>query len=193
MARAGVTRARVEESAVELADADGLDAVTISAIARSLGVQPASMYAHVAGVSALRNLLHRRALVELACRVEQGIAGRAGTAALTEFAGAHRLLAAAHPGLWEVLQKPAAQEVATAPEAARVAGLQLAVLRGYGLVEADAVHATRFVGATLNGFVTLERSGAFAHRDVDVETSWALALDALDRSLRQWPGGASSA
>lgn len=193
MARAGVTRARVEDSAVELADAEGLDSVTISALARRLGVRPASMYAHVAGVAALRDLLHRRALAELGHLVENGIAGRAGADALVEFAGAHRLVAESHPGLWEVLQKPATPEVAASPEAARVAGLQLAVLRGYGLVGADAVHATRFVGATLNGFVTLERSGAFAHRDVEIETSWALALDALDRSLSQWPGAASSA
>lgn len=187
MARAGVTKALVEQSAVELADADGLEAVTISAIARRLGVQPASMYAHLAGVGALQDMVHRRALAELAQRLEEAISGRAAGDALRAFADVHRLLLAEHPGLWSALQRQAGPEVAASPEAARTANLQLAVLRGYGLDGAAAVHAARFLGATLNGFVSLQSIGAFAHRGTDIETSWALALEALDRALHQWP------
>lgn len=187
MARAGVTKALVEQSAVALADAGGLEAVTISAIARRLGVQPASMYAHIAGVGALQDMVHRRALAELAQRLEEAIAGRAAGDALRAFAEAHRLLLAEHPGLWNALQRPAGPEVATSPEAARTANLQLAVLRGYGLDGDAAVHAARFLGATLNGFVSLQSVGAFAHRDAEIEASWALTLDALDGALERWP------
>jgi hypothetical protein len=144
---------------------------------------------HVASRAALMSALHRRALGGLAALITAEVAGRSGREALGGFAEAHRALASGRPGAWAALQQVADTATATSPEAAAVADLALAVLRGYGIGADEAVHATRLVSSTVNGFVTLERAGAFGHRAVEVGASWHRAVAALDRALASWPDG----
>ena len=57
----------------------------------------------------------------------------------------------------------------------------------YGLSPVDRVHAIRLLGSTINGFIALERIGSFDHSQPAPETSWRIALDALDSLLAAWP------
>jgi len=184
MPRANLTTADVVSAAAGIADREGFDAVSVSAVARALGVQPASLYAHVRDRAALLEGIHRLALAELADRVADAMAGRAGREALVALADAHRDFAGDRPGMWAALQRPAGPDTVRSPEAARVATLLLAVLRGYALPESEQVHAARFVGAAINGYLALDRTGAYAARDESTDVSWDWTLDALDRALR---------
>jgi len=187
MPRAHLTTSSVIADAAALADADGLGAVTVSAVARRLGVKPASLYEHVAGLVPLLDGVQVMALGELGDRVGAAVAGLSGRDALRGLADAHRAYALERPGAWAALQRPAAEAVAGSPEAARVAELLLAVVRGYPVPAPALVHAARFVGATVNGFLALTRADAFSHRSDSEHESWAAAVDALDRALRSWP------
>jgi AcrR family transcriptional regulator len=51
--RARLTRDRVLQTAVDLADADGIDALTIRRLAEQLGVEPMSLYYHVPNKEAI--------------------------------------------------------------------------------------------------------------------------------------------
>lgn len=192
MPRAHLTTASVIADAAVLADSDGLAAVTVSAVARRLGVKPASLYEHVAGLGPLLDGVQVLALGEVAERTAAAVAGRSGREALRGLADAHRDYAIARPGAWAALQRPASPAVAGSPEAARVAGLLLAVVRGYRVPDDDLVHAARLVGATVNGFLALTRAEAFAHRPDSEDASWTAAVDALDRALDSWPEGSDS-
>ena len=188
MPRQNLSPASVLAAAADLADRIGYDGVTVSALARELGVQPASLYAHVRDRAALLEGVHQVALGELADGIAAGIAGRSGRAALAGLIDAHRTYARERPGRWTALQRPATPETAQSEPAARVAALMMAVFRGYNaLPEVELVHATRLVGATVNGFVALEAAGSFDHRDITTELSWTRALDVLDAALRAWP------
>lgn len=187
MPRANLTPDLVVAAAADLADRDGYDQVTISAVARDLGVRPASLYGHVRDIAALRSGIHRLALDELGEAVVAEVAGRSGREALAGLAAAHRDYATRRPGAWAALQRPADDETAASPEAARVASLIAAVIRGYRLPESDTVHAVRLVGATITGFVALTDARSFAHRSESVDASWRHAVDALDRALTSWP------
>lgn len=187
MPRMNLTAASVLETAANLADRDGYDSVSVSALARELGVQPASLYSHVRDRAAVLEGVQQLALGELADTIVAAIAGRSGSDALAGLVEAHRTFAREHPGRWTALQRPATAATARSEPAGRVAALMLAVFRGYELPDRELVHATRLVGATVNGFITLESSGSFGHRDLDTELSWARALDVLDRALRAWP------
>lgn len=186
MPRANLTPRSVVTAAADLADAASFDDVTLTAVARRLGVQTASLYSHVRDRAALLDGVHQLALDELADRITAAIAGRAGTDALVGWAEAHRSLAGESPGRWAALQRTASPATAQSAAAGRVADLTLAVLRGYRLPDAELVHATRMLGASINGFLTLERSGAFGHRSPDPEVSWRRMLQALDGLLRSW-------
>jgi AcrR family transcriptional regulator len=186
-ARAGLTVDAVTDAAVELADEVGLEQVTASAVARRLGVQPASLYAHVRSTDDLRTRVGVRALEELGDRLALGLAGRAGRAALEAVVDAVRDYARDHPGRWAATQ--VRLDLAQAGAAGfRVSALMRGALHGYGLDPAEEPHAVRLLGSTVNGFVRLQANGGFDHSTPDAETSWRRMTDALDAALRHWPG-----
>ncbi len=187
MPRANLTESVILEAAATLADGQGFESVTMSAVARAVGVRPASLYEHVRDRDALLDGVHRLALRDLASSITEAVAGRSGRAALRGLADAHRAYAAEHPGAWAALQRPASPVTVRSPEAARVASLTLAVLRGYPVPDEALVHAARLIGATVNGFLALSGSQAFDNRPDAVDESWTAALDALDRALQTWP------
>lgn len=193
MPRAGLTADRVVADAAALADAEGLDAVTPAALARRLGVRPASLYAHVDGAADLRQRLLALSLAESADAVAEAVAGRAGPDAVRALADAHRSWAHAHPGRYAATRIPAADDSPALAPGRRHAELSRAVLRGYDLDAVAEVHAVRLLGSVVHGFVTLELAGGFAHSRPDAEQSWDAAIDAVTVTLSSWAGASQQA
>ena len=86
MPRAGLTPDLIVLAAATLADREGLDHVTVSAVARLVGVKPASVYAHLEGADDLLRRVTQLALEEMAERASDAVAGRSGRDALAAFA-----------------------------------------------------------------------------------------------------------
>jgi len=162
MPRAGLDREAVVAAAAQLADEEGLDAVTLARLAGRLGVRAPSLYAHVGGLRDLRNRLATRGARELAAELQAAAAGRAGADALKAVADVYRAYALAHPGTYAAIQPAVSdRDGEAAAAAADVVEIVLAVLRGYQLEGDDALHATRILRAALHGFASLEAQGAF--------------------------------
>jgi AcrR family transcriptional regulator len=179
-----LTREKLVVAAAELADAEGFDAVTMSALARRFDVKTASLYSHVASTTDLKVQVAVLALEELAERAGAALAGRAGSDALLAFASAYRDYARRHPGRYAASRHPLPPHLLVAGRAH--AELTYAVLRGYGLGGEDSTHAVRLIGSVLHGFNDLELSGSFSHSDPPSEESWARAIEALDATLTRW-------
>jgi AcrR family transcriptional regulator len=173
--------------AATLADENGFDAVTLSAVARRLGVRTPSLYSHVRDRDALLDGISGLALAELATRIGEALAGRSGRDALEAFAAAYRTYARENPGRWQSLQRRAGDVVVWSAAAREVVALTGALLRGYPIPENEHVHVVRLLGSTINGFLALERNGSFDHREPPTEQSWTRMVDALDALLRVWP------
>jgi AcrR family transcriptional regulator len=162
MPRAGLDADAVVAAAARIADADGLEAVSLARLAGELGVRPPSLYAHVAGLGDLRRRLAIRGTRELCDVLQSAAAGRSRGDALRAVARAYRAYALEHPGAYAALQRaPVADDADAQAAAAQVVGVVVAVLRGYGLEGDDAVHAVRAVRSALHGFVALEAEGGF--------------------------------
>ncbi|MCL8025359.1 TetR/AcrR family transcriptional regulator [Nocardioides bruguierae] len=187
MPRAGLTTEVLTRAAADLADEAGLEAVTLSALARRFDVKVASLYAHVAGADDLRLRVAMLSHTEIADATAEAVAGLAGREALHALADAYRDHARAHPGRSAAARLPLTPQQAAAGDGVRTSRLTAATLRGYGLDEAATVHAVRLVGSVLHGFVSLEASGGFGHSTPGAEESWRAAIDALDAALRHWP------
>lgn len=185
--RPSLTAAVVVADAADLADEAGFEMVTLSAVARRLGVQAPSLYSHVRDLAALRDGVTALALGELAGRVGEAIAGRSGLPALRGYATAHREYARASPGRWQSLQRRAGEAVVRSDAARAVATQAGAVLRGYPVPPDEHVHAVRLLGSTINGFLALERTGNFDHSAPAPQESWDRTVVALDALLRAWP------
>lgn len=188
MARAGITGERLTVAAAELADELGFDKVTVSAVARRLGVKDPSLYAHIENARELKVRVALLALEEMADRAATALAGRAGKDALVAFAGAYRDYAKEHPGRYAASRYELDPQAAATSAGPRHAEMTRALLRGYDLPEPDQTDAVRFLGGAFHGYVSLEMSGAFRHTPRAADDSWAWALDTLDFALRNHPG-----
>jgi AcrR family transcriptional regulator len=177
MPRMGLDAEAVVASAAELADADGLEALTLARLAAKLGIRAPSLYAHVGGLDDLRLRIGARGAAELGAALRDAAAGRARGDALDAVAHAYRAYARAHPGSYQALQF-----AGQTPEGAQLVSVVLAVLRGYGLQDDDAVHAARIVRAALHGFAALETSGGF-QLALDLDDTYSRLIAVLDRGL----------
>ncbi|MFG2138590.1 TetR/AcrR family transcriptional regulator [Streptomyces sp. NPDC048650] len=189
MVRAGLTTERVTLTGAEVADEVGLDQVTMSQVARRLGVKDASLYTHVRGLEDLRGRIALLAADEKTIRIAEATAGRSGKDALVAFANAWREYAHRHPGRYTATQTPIQIDpelAADAPGPRRAVELTYGMLRGYGLAEPDLTDAVRLLRSTFHGFVALEAAGGFAH-ERSPQQSWLRALDALHTLLEHWP------
>jgi AcrR family transcriptional regulator len=183
MPRVGLDSEAVVETAAELADARGLQALTLAALADRLGIRAPSLYAHVTGMEDLRNRLAAYGAAQLTVALSQAVAGRAGADALRALADTYRAYAHEHPGAYAAIQRAPDDPASLHGYAAReLVSVIVAALSGYGLEGNDAIHAVRIVRAALHGFVTLEQIGGFA-MDVPVDESYARAVRMLDRAL----------
>ncbi|WP_414504969.1 WHG domain-containing protein [Streptomyces sp. NEAU-L66] len=187
MVRAGLTAVKVAEAAAELADEVGADRLTVSALARRLGVRDASLYSHVKNLQDLRVRIALLAAVEMTDRIGSAVAGRAGKDALIAFADAYRQYALDHPGRYAVSQMSfAPEEVADSAGLRRSVELTYGMLRAYGLTEPDLTDAARMLRSTFHGYIHLELSGGFGHPR-GVQESWKRSLEALHVLLENWP------
>ncbi len=161
MARTRIDNAGVIEAACSLADAGGLDALTLSAVAEVLGVRPSALYTYVDGAGHLHHVVAIQATHNLTDHVRRAAIGVAGENAVRAMAEAYRQFARSHPGQYAALVAP--------PDAVddqlRVASqslqdLLVTVLAGLGLDDDIARQAATSMRSMLHGFVALETVAA---------------------------------
>ena len=187
MSRVGITPHGVAEVGAVVADELGFDRVTAAEVARRFGVQTASLYSHVQSTADLKRRIALFALAELADRAADAVAGLARQDALAALMNTYRDYAIEHPGRFAATLHRVDAETAAGSAGPRHARLADAVVRGYGLDAASAVHAVRLLGSTTRGFITLELSGGFDHSAPSSVESWAETIMALDTLFGHWP------
>jgi AcrR family transcriptional regulator len=183
MARAGLSPDAVVDAAAALADAEGLDALTLARVAAALGVRTPSLYSHVGGLDDLRRRLGARGAAELATALRDAAIGKARGDALRAAAAAYRAYALAHPGTYLAAQRaPDPDDAAAVAAGSAAVDVVVALLSGYGLEGEDAIHAVRAVRSAVHGFVAIETGGGFGLAE-EVDESFARLVELLDRGL----------
>jgi AcrR family transcriptional regulator len=183
MPRAGLDSQAVVAAAAELADEDGLEAVTLARLADRLGVRSPSLYAHVDGLGDLRSRLAARAARNLSQALAVAAAGKSRHHALRAVAQTYRSFARDHPGTYAAMQRAPDDEAGELAAAGReLVGVIVAVLQGYDIAGEEAVHAVRVMRSSLHGFVSLEREQGF-RIPLAVQESFERLIEVLDRGL----------
>lgn len=168
--------------AVDLVESEGASALTLSRVARELGVKPPSLYHHVGGLEDLVSDVALRAVEALGDRLVEAAMGRSGQDAIAAVATAFRTYAKEQPDLYAFSSRarPDDEEFARASE--RAVQPVLAILRGYDLADTESIHAARLLRSAIHGFVTLEQGGGFG-LDVDVDESFEWLVEQLAHAL----------
>jgi AcrR family transcriptional regulator len=173
----------VVEAAAQLVDEEGLDALTVSQVARRLGVTQPALYRHIEGAGHLQAelaLLGRRMLVE---RMTAAAVGRAGVVALRGVAQAWRSVAVEHPGWYEATDRcPPYGDPAQEAAVAAVVEVLARVAEGYGLSPGEARSTAWALRAAFHGFATLETDRGHPV-DFDLDDGFERLVALLDDGL----------
>ena len=175
----GLDASAVVAAAGRIADAEGLQAATISRVATELDVRPPSLYNHVANHAALMRLLAIESVEELAAVITGAAVGRSRGDAIRSVAVAYRAYALEHPGRYAATVRapdPDDQEAEAAASAA-VSPL-VAILAGWGIEGDDTIHLVRVLRSGMHGFVDIETNGGFG-MPLDLDRSFELLVDGL--------------
>lgn len=186
MPRAGLTVDLVVAEAARVIDVLGVEGLSLGIVAENLGVRVPSLYKHVNGMPALRRgamLLAKNGLDEA---LAEAAIGRSRAEALAAISIAYRSWALQHPGLYPMtMTAPAADDDQDVAVSSGLVETVFRVLAGYGLEGDDAVDATRFLRASLHGFVSLETGRGF-ELPVDLERSFLRLIDSVETALASW-------
>jgi AcrR family transcriptional regulator len=190
--RPPLNRDRVIEAAIRVADAEGVDAVTMRRLAEELGVHPTSMYNHIATKDAILDGIAEALIAE--ARMPTPVDSWADW--VRAFAVGIRNVARSHPGAFLVLTQraavgPTATEVTEAgldafrragfsPRAAgqAVSGTSLALL-GIALNECPPTAALTDAHLTALSPEQFPRISEAAAAGADQDGVWTLMVDAL--------------
>lgn len=169
-----LNRERVVHAAMELADARGIDAVTMRELARELGVEAASLYNHVSGKDDLLN-----GMVELViAEIDVPAGGVDWKQAVRRRAISARSVFARHPWAASLIDS----RDRTGPSSIAYVDRVLGVLIGAGFSPAGAANAFLVIDSYIYGFERQQSN--FAASDD------AAAVEAAQEVLAAIPEGA---
>ena len=178
--KAGITLEDVAAAGARIADRDGLEAATLTAVAGELGIKTPSLYNHVDGLGGLRRQIALYGAREFTKVIEEAIGDRKGAEALRSVAKADREFATRHPGLFEAFlpaPKPEEDEELYSAMAEPVF-LIAYVLLDMGIPREEAFHLIRALRALLHGFLDLEAKGGFGP-PVDIDESFDASVELM--------------
>lgn len=183
MARVTLDTDQVVEVAARIADAEGLDEVTLTRVAEELNVRQPALYRHVENYDGLIRLLGLRGRELLADRLSEAAVGVSGHDAVRSLGLAWRKVVHDAPGLYAATDRYPClgdSELETAVE--RVVGILARGLGSYDMTEVETVHAARALRSAFHGFAHLEAGDGHPYPD-DLDTSFDEMIDLICAGL----------
>lgn len=167
-----LTRARIIETAVRIADAEGLEAVSMRRLATELATGPMSLYRHLAGKDELIHLMMRRAFAGHPLPDPAPPGWRARIAAVCRIQWA---LYRAHPWLPELISITRPRLI---PEAMAHTEWTMAALAGLGMGSDELVREALTLPAFVRGLALAHLAERKAVQDTGLtSTEWWLSQE----------------
>lgn len=164
MPRTTLDQTQVVDCAATIADAEGLEAVTLTRVATELGVQQPALYRHVDSYQDLLRLLSLRGREKLAESLAQAALGVSGDEAVAAIGRAWRTVVTQHPGLYEATDRfPCAGDPELEEAVERIVAIVAASLAAFDLDDDHRVHAARALRSAFHGFAHLESGDGHPH------------------------------
>lgn len=190
--RPAVTADAIVEAAGRIADAEGLDSLTLSKVAAELGVSQPAMYKHVSGVEDLLRRLALLARQMLARRLGEAAVGRSQDQAVEAAAAAWRAFVKEHPGIYAATDRhPLAGYPDLEQAVADIISILTRIVAGFGLTDEEAEHGAWSLRSALHGFVVLEVERGHPG-PLDLDESFARMVRLICGGLRDMASAGST-
>ncbi|MDG6103732.1 TetR/AcrR family transcriptional regulator C-terminal domain-containing protein [Dactylosporangium aurantiacum] len=177
--KAGLSRERVLDGALEYLDAHGLPALSMRKLGTHLGVEAMSLYRHVPNKAALLDGLVDRVMELAFAGLQDPPPGRTGAWVpwMRQFAHALRAALRAHPGVLPL----AATRPVNSPDALRMSERWLATMRAAGLPLGRAMDVVNVVATFTIGHTLAEVGQTPGHEGTEPDLDQR--ADELDPAL----------
>lgn len=159
-------------------EADGLDAVTMQAVARRVGVRPPSLYKRVADRSALIRAVTDAITEDLARALRSPHDVTDAADQLRAIARRYRAFVHANPQGYGLLFANLGPGMAPDPATMASLGRPIVAATSRLVGEADALPAARTIVAWAHGFTSMELAGAF-RLGGDVDAAYATGMELI--------------
>lgn len=170
-------------AAAEIADSNGLDKVTLTAVANYLEIRKPSLYNHIHGLPELKGQLAILATNQLRIKISDAAIGKAKHDAIVAIADAYRLFARERPGLYKaIVSSPDRNNLDLKIAIQKMIAVISTVLEPYNLNAEDKTHAIRSLRSLMHGFASLEEAGWFI-APIDREASYQRSIDIFIRGI----------
>ena len=187
--RTPLTRERIVAAALQVMDAEGLDALSMRRVAREVGVEAMSLYNHVEDKDDLLQGICDRVMADFDFPEETGDWAeqcRAG-------ARSWRRLLQAHPDIMRLFAETHGP-APTSLDSLRPMEYAMRVLRAGGLSDKDTVQAFHVFGGFIQGFVMMEGGTlGVPQRPLRVQGRGLPEGDRLDAARRRLPDASGRA
>jgi TetR/AcrR family tetracycline transcriptional repressor len=168
--RSSLSRDRIVESAVTIADAEGLEAVSMRRIASDLGATPMALYNHVANKDELMNGIAGQLLKEIdLSALDMSDWAKAIKTGYTQF----RSVLLRHPNLLPVLQR----KTEMSADALRPIELAISILQGAGFSPDEALKAHWTLSGFVMGHVLWQMTNPFLEDQEQVTAPQIMAMN----------------
>lgn len=189
--RTRLDRESVIRRAELLVDELGLDEVTMTVLAKTLGTKVSSLYNHVDGLEDLRAEIQVRAMKDLATTMRSRAMGRSGSEGLQDLARAFLEYARAHPHRYAAMTRPIMNREKFFAASAEAVEAAAAMVGSTGLSADESLASQMALFSALHGFASLETSGFFdplADTSFDYDSIYGQVVDGAVEAIMKHAG-----
>ncbi|HWL25067.1 MAG TPA: WHG domain-containing protein [Ureibacillus sp.] len=184
MPRVGLDLNRIIKTAIEIADNEGIEAVTLATLARRLSVKSPSLFNHINGLSSLKREMSLYGLNLLFDKLKCAKQDKQSNDAMVAIANAYIEFTREHPGLYELTIKAPEENDQEIEEISNgIIKLIIDVLGDFQLDEEAIIHTIRGFRSILHGFASLEQKGAFG-MPISTEESFHFIIKSFLATLK---------
>lgn len=174
----------VIDTAAQLADRDGFESVTLTRVAKELGVRQPALYRHVESYQDLVRSLSLRGRELLATTMADAAIGVAGDDAIAAVGHAWRSVAADHPGLYTATDRyPCTDDDELEAAVNRIVEVIAMSLASFGLDDENRIHAARTLRSAFHGFTHIELCDGHPH-SMDPDETFEHMLELVCAGIR---------
>ncbi|MHC5230143.1 TetR/AcrR family transcriptional regulator [Enterococcus sp. LJL99] len=183
MSKEKVTKQRIVDTAILIAEKNGLTELTLKAVAAHLSIKVPSLYNHISGLDELFDLLALEGLQQLHSEILNSIVGLSGKTALRSMGIAYYGFACKSPILYETSQQPAFWKSQKTKNVSHdITDLCLQILATSNQSNEEKINIIRALRGYLHGFSTLVLQGSF-QLPIGTDASFQFGFNALLEGL----------
>jgi AcrR family transcriptional regulator len=159
--RVGLDVAKILKVAIDIADREGCESVTLATVSQKIGVRSPSLYNHIGGLPDLRKKLAFHGLTELHKRMSASVSKKSRHEAIHALADAYLSFAREHPGVYELTLAPDLNDRDIQDASENIVKVAVSAFKTFDLTEEECLHAVRGIRSLLHGFASLEKNQGF--------------------------------